>query len=195
MLAQIRTGLVISRKIAKSDNFTNVRYKVLNLKCVSTEGRIDLDNVEEIEMNERLPYEYLTREKDILIRLSSPYTVVYITGEEQCGYVITSHFEIIRTDEKKVASEYIYWFLRCDSIRQKIIQNISGSTAFGTISSGFFANLDIRVIPLEKQKNLGGYMLLADREQELLSNFINQKELLNKVITDKIYKSIMRGNE
>lgn len=194
-LAEIRTGLVLARKKAKDSDLTKIKYNVLNLKCIMNEGYLDLKQSEEIEMKERLNPEYLTQKNDILIRLSSPYTVIYITDEKQYGYVIPSHFAIVRTDEKKTASEYIYWFLKRDFIYQKIIKNISGNTAFGTISSGFFANLTIRNLPFEKQKTIGTYLLLADKEQKLLKSLAKQKELLNKAVTNRIYETIKRGNK
>nr|QGT51166.1 hypothetical protein Firmicute1046_2420 [uncultured Firmicutes bacterium] len=45
-----------------------------------------MNSAEEYEAAERLKPEYLTKEKDILIRLSAPYTAVYITDSSQCGY-------------------------------------------------------------------------------------------------------------
>lgn len=194
-VSTVRTGLVLARKKAKDADLLKMKYHVLNLKCITNEGYLDLKQAEEIEMKERLNSEYLTQKNDIIIRLSSPYTVVYITDDKQCGYVIPSHFAIVRTDEKKTASEYIYWFLQRDFIYQKIIQNISGSTSFGTISSGFFANLMIRDLPFEKQKNIGTYLLLADREQKLLKKLTKQKELFNKAATNRIYETVKRGNK
>lgn len=194
-LAEIRTGLVIARKKAGITDLSRIKYKVLNLKCVTDDGFLDLNNADSIELRERLNLEYLTQKNDILIRLSSPYTAVYITDEAQCGYVIPSHFAIVRTDGKQIAAEYIYCFLQRDFVSQSIKQNISGSTAFGTISSGFFANLNVPVLPIEKQKKIGGYMLLAKREQRLLKELARQRELLNKAINEKIHETIKRSND
>ena len=194
-LAEIRTGLVLARKKAGLDDPTKIKYKALNLKCVMDEGYLDLNQSEAIEIKERLNPEYLTQKNDILIRLSSPYTVVYVTDDAQCGYVIPSHFAVVRTDEKKTASEYIYWFLQRDFVYQRIIQNVSGSTSFGTISSGFFANLDVPKLPIENQKKIGCYLLLAKREHRLLNDLTQQKSLLNKAITNKIYETIKRSND
>lgn len=194
-IAEVRTGLVLARKKAPENAQDKIVYKALNLRCVMPEGYLDLDGVEEIETTERLKTEYFTRKKDILIRLSAPYTAVYITNSDQCGYVIPSHFAIIRTDETKAAPEYINWFLKRDAVKQKIIRNISGSTAFGTISSGFLANLKIRNIPIEEQKNVGNFLLLAEKEQKLMHQLADYKALYNKAIVNQIYDRIKRGNK
>lgn len=194
-VAEVRTGLVLSRKKASDDMEVKFEYKALNLRCVVSEGYLDLDDAEEYYSTERLKSEYLTRENDILVRLSSPYTVVRITDTKQCGYVIPSHFAIVRTDKSKAAPEYLSWFLKRDAVRQKIMQNVSGSTAFGTISSGFIAGLKIRDIPIDEQKTLGNMLLLAEREQELLHKLSAAKALYSKAVVNEIYNKIKRGNK
>ena len=194
-VAEVRTGLVIARKKASDDAEVKLKYTALNLRCAAADGYLDLDNAEEYYSAEPLKSEYLTREKDILIRLSAPYTVVFVTSPEQCGYVIPSHFAIVRADKTKAAPEYLNWFLKRDAVKQKIMQNVSGSTAFGTISSGFIANLKIRDIPISEQKTLGNMLLLAEKEQELLHKLTEAKALYNKAIVNKIYDKIKRGNK
>ena len=194
-VAEVRTGLVLSRKKAQNNDETKFKYNALNLRCAVSEGYLDLDDAEEYYSTEPLKSEYLTREKDILVRLSAPYTVVFITSLKQCGYVIPSHFAIVRSDKTKAAPEYLNWFLKRDAVKQKIIQNVSGSTAFGTISSGFIDNLKIRDIPISEQKTLGNMLLLAEKEQELLHKLAAAKALYSKAIVNKIYDRIKRGNE
>lgn len=194
-VAEVRTGLVLARKKAKEKDEYKYEYEALNLRCVMLEGYLNLEAVEEVEMFEKLKNEYLTRQYDILIRLSAPYTVVFITDTAQCGYVIPSHFAIIRANESKVAPEYLNWFLKRDAVKQKILQNVSGSTAFGTISSGFIANLEIKDIPIAEQKKIGSILLLAEKEQELLHKLANAKALYSKTVVNRIYDRIKRGNK
>lgn len=194
-VSEVRTGLVLSRKKAQDNDETKFKYNALNLRCAVSEGYLDLDDAEEYYSTEPLKSEYLTREKDILVRLSAPYTVVFITSPKQCGYVIPSHFAIVRSDETKAAPEYLNWFLKRDAVKQKIIQNVSGSTAFGTISSGFIANLKIRDISISEQKTLGNMLLFAEKEQELLHKLAAAKALYSKAIVNKIYDRMKRGNE
>ena len=155
---------------------------------------MDLLNTEPYYSVERLKADYLTRMGDILIRLSAPYTSVMITSEEWCNYLVPSHFTIIRVDKRKAAPEYVFWFLKRDTTRQKIMQNSSGSSAFGTISSGFFTNLKIRDIPLQKQKIVGELLMLSEKEQELLYSLAAEKAKYNKFLVNQIYDTFKRGN-
>ena len=114
--------------------------------------------------------------------------------QEWCHYLVPSHFAIIRVDKTVASPEYILWILKRESTRQKILQNISGSGAFGTISSKFFSALPIRDLPLNKQQLIGKIQLLSEKELELLHKLTVQKEIYNKLLVNKIYDSVKRGN-
>lgn len=193
-VATVRTGLVSSRKKTSSSALNAYEYKMLNLKCMMEKGYLDLNNVETYWSSERLKPEYFTRLGDILVRLSAPYTAVMITEDIYCEYLIPSHFSIIRVDKSKAVPEYIYWALKRDKTRKMIAQNNSGSTSFGTISSGFFSNLSIKGLPIDKQNIVGKLFLLSDKEQELLQELAEKKALYNKLLVDEIYDNIKRGN-
>ena len=94
-----------------------------------------------------------------------------------------------------VTPEYIFWSLRRDKNRIALMQNSSGSAAFGTISSGLIANLNITLLPMEKQHIIGELMLLSEREQELLANLTAEKKKYNSALLDKIYDDMKRGNK
>lgn len=193
-VATIRTGVVTTRKKVGENEPVIYEYKLLNLKCSAPAGYLDLQYAETLGTNEPLKPEYFTQMDDILVRLSAPYTAIMITREEWCDYLVPSHFAIIRVDKTVASPEYILWFLRRESTKQKILQNISGSGAFGTINSKFFSTLSIRSLPLKKQKTIGQMQILSEKEQELLHKLTAQKEIYNKLLIDKIYDSVKRGN-
>lgn len=193
-VATIRTGVVTTRKKAGEKDPIIYEYPLLNLKCAAMGGYLDLQYSEMLGTTEPLKPEYFTQMDDILVRLSAPYTVIMITREDWCNYLVPSHFAIIRVDKSIASPEYILWFLRRESTKQKILQNISGSGAFGTINSKFFSTLSIRSLPLKKQKTIGQMQILSEKEQELLHKLTAQKEIYNKLLIDKIYDSVKRGN-
>lgn len=191
--ATVRTGAVMGRKKAEKGARSSFRYKMMNLRCIDANGYIDLSFAEDYYAKEALKPEYFSQNGDVLIRLSFPYTSVLI-DDKTCGLVIPSHFAIIRADRKKVLPEYILWFLRRDSCYQQIVLNSSGSTALGTISSGFISSLDIQVIPKDKQKAIGQLLLLANKEQELLYRLAKEKAAFNKTALNIIYDKIEGDN-
>lgn len=193
-IATIRTGVVTTRKKAGENELIIHEYKTLNLKCAAHGGYLDLQYVEVLGTAEALKPVYFTQMDDILVRLSAPYTVIMITREEWCGYLVPSHFAIIRVDKTIASPEYVLWLLKRESTKQKILQNISGSGIFGTINSKFFSTLSIRDLPLNKQKIIGQMQILSEKEQELLHKLSTEKEIYNKLLIDKIYDSVKRGN-
>ncbi len=193
-IACIRTGMVSGRKKAQGNMVDCVQYHLLNLKCVETTGNLNLDYIEDYFAREQLNPDFLTRKGDVLIRLSYPYSSVLIDDEKTCGLLVPSHFAIVRTDSSKVLPEYLLWFLRQDSTYQQILQNSSGSTAFGTISSGFIGSLNIRVLPLEKQQLIGQLMLLSKKEQDLLFRLAKEKAAFNKEVLNNLFNRF-KGEE
>lgn len=193
-IATIRTGVVTTRKKASEKEPVMCEYSLINLKCASPSGYLDLQYAETLPVSEPLKKEYFTQMDDILVRLSAPYTAIMITKQEWCGFLVPSHFAIIRVDKTVASPEYILWLLKRESTRQKILQNISGNGAFGTISSKFFNTLSVRDLPLEKQYIIGQMQMLSEKEQELLHKLTIQKEIYNKMLVDKIYDSVKRGN-
>lgn len=194
-IATVRTGLVKARKEKNSSSGQVHNYNLLNLKCISNNGDILIDCLELYTASDELKEDYLTHLGDVLIRLSTPYTVAIIDSLDLCNLVIPSHFAVIRVNREMATPEYVFWFLRRDKNRITLMQNSSGGAAFATISSGLIANLPITLLPLEKQRVIGEVMRLSEKEQKLLSNLLIEKKKYNSALLDRIYKEIKRGNQ
>ena len=194
-IAVVRTGLVTARKKKDAASLGTYKYQLLNLRCIANEGYIDKHYIEPYELSEELKDDYLTRMGDILIRLSAPYTAVLINNPELCGIVVPSHFAIIRVDERYALPGYVFWVLRREKNKMTMMQNSSGSTAFGTISSGLISSLTITLLPLHEQQIIGELLCLSEREQELLQKLSEEKKTYNTLLLNKIYDNMKRGNK
>ena len=194
-IAVVRTGLVTARKKKDVASLGTYKYQLLNLRCIANEGYIDKNYIEPYELSEELKDDYLTRMGDILIRLSAPYTAVLINKPELCGIVVPSHFAIIRVDERYALPGYVFWVLRREKNKMTMMQNSSGSTAFGTISSGLISSLSITLLPLHEQQIIAELLCLSEREQELLQKLSEEKKTYNTLLLNKIYDNMKRGNK
>lgn len=194
-IAVVRTGLVTARKKKDAASLGTYKYQLLNLRCIANEGYIDKNYIEPYELSEELKDDYLTRMGDILIRLSAPYTAVMINKPELCGIVVPSHFAIIRVDERYALPGYVFWVLRREKNKITMMQNSSGSTAFGTISSGLISSLPITLLPLHEQQIIGELLCLSEREQELLQKLSEEKKTYNTLLLNQIYDNMKRGNK
>ena len=193
-IAVVRTGLVTVREKKKISYSQTCEYQVLNLKCIAGEGYINKAYIETEEYPSGLKSDYLTQMGDILVRLSAPYTAVLVDRPDLCGIVVPSHFAIIRVNKRYATPEYIFWSLRRDKNRITMMQNSSGSTAFGTISSGLIASLPITLLPLHEQRIIGNLLRLSEREQELLNKLAEEKKTYNTLLLNQIYDNMKRGN-
>ena len=194
-IAVVRTGLVTARKKKDAASLGTYKYQLLNLRCIANEGYIDKNYIEPYELSEELKDDYLTRMGDILVRLSAPYTAVLINKPELCGIVVPSHFAIIRVDERYALPGYVFWVLRREKNKITMMQNSSGSTAFGTISSGLISSLPITLLPLHEQQIIGELLYLSECEQELLQKLSEEKKTYNTLLLNQIYDNMKRGNK
>ena len=192
-VSTVRTGLVTARKQAKGpEKGLFQEYRLLSLRCIKEPGVLDVGLAEPYMSRELLKSDFLTRRDDILVRLSAPYTTALV-DDASADYVVPSHFAIIRVDKSKVDPAYVLWILRQQSTLKQIYQNVSGTVAFGTISSNFFNDLKIDAIPLEKQRLIGAILKLSEREQTLLSELAKVKAEQARIALQTAYKNLSKG--
>ncbi len=192
-LATISTGLVTARKQDRMPGKDSLKYKMLNLKAVNDEGYIEDTLLEDFWAKERLKSGYLTQAGDIVVRLTTPFTAVLI-DKEHTGFIIPSHFVVIRTDSRQILPEYLNWFLNEDRVRQELHQNLS-STMIGTVKPKVYACLEIDLIPLEEQKKIAELYRLSKKELRLLKQMRVQKELYYKEAICRIQEKMRKKEQ
>lgn len=185
-IASIRTGVVTSRKRATFDSQNVYKYKLLNLHCIRNDGKLDISSAESFYANEKLNEDFITKQNDILIRLSAPYSSAIIE-QESTNLLVPSHFTIIRLTEPSINPYFVLWQLRQKRVMQQIYRNVSGTTQFGTINSGLFADLPIKRLSEERQNSFGKLFKLAEKEQELLTRLTSEKAKLSQALMARAF--------
>ena len=188
-LAGVRSGLVLSRKQSKEP--TDYRYPLINLRCIQQEGNIDLHKADIYEAKESLKEEYLSRQGDIVVRLTAPYTAVLI-DDTTSGMVISSNFVVIRIEDKRLPPEYLFWLLNTQKVRHKIYENTT-SNMLGAIKAKFLMDFELVLLPIEVQQKIAQLNLLAKKESQLLKELAAEKEKLYSSLLDQEYKREKRG--
>lgn len=183
-IAQIKTGLVLSRKKAEIEYDAKASYKLLSLKNVSEEGIIINEAFDKFISNDSLDPHYFTEEKDILMRLSQPYTAVYI-DREYSGLLVPSYFAIIKVKDKSIFPRYLAWYLNTSYVKFELERSQFGSRIPST-NQNAIKNIPIEVSPISKQKVLIELYQLHQREKMLYRKLIEEKELLFQGVTQKI---------
>ena len=190
-IASVRSGLVLSRKLARENPVQ--RYRLLNLRSITPEGYIDMNETDVFDAKETLPGEYLSQVGDIVIRLSAPYTAVLI-DEKSEGMVVSSNFVIVRTDPQELLPEFLYWLLNTSEVKHRMFEN-SSSNMLGAVKPKFFADYEITPLPIPEQQKIAAINSLAKAESKLLRQLANAKEQYYESILHNTYNEIKRSNQ
>ena len=184
--AEVRSGLVLARKQSKTK--TENRYNLLNLRSINEDATINKATLDVFDATEKLDSTYLTQPSDIIIRLSAPYTAVLI-DQTTTGLLISSNFAVIRADKTKIAPEYLYWYLNTEEIKKDIVKN-SARNVIAAIRPQYYAQLQLKDIPLEKQKKIGELNQLAKKELNLLQQLQTEKAKYYETKLNQLYETI-----
>lgn len=180
-LAEIRVGLVLSRKLAREKS--SYRYPLLNLKSVNDNATLNLKTLDVFDATEPLSKNYLTQSGDVIVRTSSPYSAILI-DEKTSGIVISSNFVIIRCKSEKLLPEYLFWYLNIEKTKKDIFKNSAGNM-LSAIKPQYFNEMDLELPDLGKQKIIADFNLCARKELELLECLKNEKERYYKLWLEK----------
>lgn len=183
-IADIRTGLVLTRKKAAVQYEVKKTYKLITLKNIEDNGAFNEEAFEIFESNDELDEEYFTEAGDVLFRLSSPYTAVYI-DQRTAGLLVPSYFSIIRIKTTKYLPEYIAWYLNSNKVKKELIKSHTG-TAMSTTNNAILSSIEIKEIPIGDQKRIAQIKKLYLREWKLLNRLIKEKEKYYLGVTNKL---------
>ena len=189
-IAEIKTGLVLARKAADPDDVTALTYKQLNLTCIREHGEIDIAAMDIFFSTEELGYNYLTHPGDVIVRLSAPYTAVLITEETQ-GFVVSSHFCMIRVRKGKSVPEYLKWLLNSQMVKAQIAKNSTGVT-YASIKPSFYSELEIKPLTVADQKKIAWIYSTGQKELALLDELKDNKERLYQTVLNNLYNKKKR---
>lgn len=183
-IARIKTGLVLSRKKAEIEYEEKATYKLFSLKNISDDGVIEHEPFDEFVSSEKLEDHYFTREGDILMRLSHPYTAVYI-DKSHGGLLVPSSFAIIQVENTRVLPQYVAWYLNTDIVKKELERSQAGSRIPST-NQQTLKKIPITLAPVTKQKVLVELYQLHQKEKMLYRKLIEEKELYFKGVVQKI---------
>ena len=180
----MQTGLVLVRKRADAEDQDTHKYRMLTLKSFEPQGWINESEIDIFYSKEKLDDKYLTNKGDIIIRLTSPYTVICI-NDKQKGLVIPSNFAIIRLKGQNFIPEFVALFLNSEIIEKYFFKS-SISATIPLIKITHLRNIDIPDKPFAVQKRIVELNRLQVKEKILLTRLMEEKGKLAKASINKI---------
>lgn len=183
-IADIITGLVVKRKEATKGYDLYSEYKLLTLKSFDQNGWLIEENLEKFKSLEEIDQKYLTSAGDVIVRMSYPYTSIYISKKQE-HMIVPSLFVIVRTTSNSLSPEYISLYLNSDIMKKQYSKESSGSV-IQTLKTSSFKNLEIPCLELNFQEKAIQLNDLMKKEKILLLKLMEQKELFNNSVMTQI---------
>ena len=185
-IAEIKTGLVLSRKKAEAHSPSEHSYKIVSLKSFTEDAIYDDAFADEFISTEQINEEYKVSQGDILLRLREPNFAVYI-DKEYSDLIFTSLMVRIRVKSDQFDPHFVAHYLNSNAVKRALAPDVSGTT-IAMIGVASINNLKIPLVNLQTQNKIVKYLNLAHQESEILQNLAAQKQKYHKSIFENLIK-------
>ncbi len=187
-VADIQTGLVLSRKEADHGASTSCEYRRFTLKSLSDNGQFDGESFEVFFSSEELHGQVITQPGDIIIRTFVPPNPIVITREFS-GIVVPSQLASIRVkDTNKVNPDFLRYYLSQESVWQRLAVGGTG-TALRIIKVSELTKISIPIPSIEIQRDIVEITELTKRKKQLYEELSVQEDKLAKAIIQRLIKN------
>ena len=185
-IAEIKTGLVLSRKKAEAHSASEHSYKIVSLKSFNENAFFDGSFADEFISSEKISDEYKVSRGDVLLRLREPNFAVYI-DKDYDDLIYTSLMVRIRVKSAKFDPHFVAHYLNSSAVKRALAPDVSGTT-IAMIGVASLNNIKIPAINLQTQNKIVKYLNLARQESEILQNLAAQKQRYHKSIFENLIK-------
>ncbi|MDN5061719.1 restriction endonuclease subunit S [Aliarcobacter butzleri] len=183
-IANLRMGVVLNRKKADMSKEQKLYYSVVSLKSFNENAIYDNTFADEFISKEQIKEDYQVKQGDILLRLREPNFAVYIDKEYK-NLIYPSLMVRVELQDSRFDANFIAHYLNSNIVKKALSTELSGTT-IPMIKVTDVYEIKIPFINLDKQKKIVEYLKLAQQENELLQNLINQKQKYSKEIFETL---------
>ena len=183
--ATLQSGLVLNRKEARSEEETAKYYKRINMRSLSEYGELDRNDLDIFPSVEILDSAVLTQPNDIIVKLFTPIYPTLISEKDK-GFIIPSQLVVIRVFDDQVLPEYLRYYLSAPEVSDLML-SIEGWRSQRTIKVSTFADLEIPIPSIEKQKLIAKISETNSQRERLYKELIEEEK---KLTTLKLQKYI-----
>jgi len=187
-IANIHSGLVLSRKEAGVGVESTYKYKQLNLRSVSEDGQINIEILDDFFSNDSIKETFITRENDIVLRLFAPIRPVFISAN-YTGLIVPSQFVILRVKKHEILPEFLYMHLsRKDTIND--IYAKEGGYTMRNVRISTLSDLSIPILSIKKQSEIVSIYEVHNKRKELYNDLLHQYD----THTNAVIKRLIEGD-
>lgn len=146
-------------------------------------GSVDHNNLGKLIIKSEIEDKKMTKEGDIVIKLSTPYDSCIITKNDE-GLLVPSFCAIIRCLDNSINKGYLVAYLNSEACISQIRNLVVGST-IAILSTGTLKKIEIFIPDKDKQLVISNDYLNALRKEQLLNKII---ELEYEKVNSEIYE-------
>lgn len=156
------------------------KVKVVPPKAIKA-GKIVHEELYAVEYKTEFDDKKLTKEGDIVVKLSSPYDAAYVTKDDE-GLLITSFCIIIRNTGKSASSEFIAAFCNSGVYMRQVMNMVSGAKV-PMLTIGKVKEAKVNLLPMEEQEQVAQYYRNLCEKEVVMEKIISlEKEKLDTVL-------------
>lgn len=178
----ITSGQIVNRVQVnkdKGDKIVDKNRKVIVAKTISN-GIIDDESIDVMDLKVQPDENKLTKEGDIIIKLSKPYGAALIDKDHE-GMLITSFCSVIR-NVKGIDPGYLVAYLNSEVADEKLTASVAGST-MTILSNNKISELNIPVPSVEKQKEISEFFKQSSKNKILFKKIVKlENEKLSALV-------------
>lgn len=172
-IATLQTGLVLNRKEARHEEETERFYRRVTMRSLNEYGILERNDLDVFPSIEELDPSVLTHTDDIIVKLFTPIFPTLVKKDAQ-GLVIPSQLVVIRVFDSRIFPEYLRYYLSAPEVSDLML-SIEGWRSQRTIKVRTFADLEIPIPPIKKQKIIA----------EMANTDLTRKRLYRELIEEQ----------
>lgn len=170
-------GQIVQRVIAdveRGDTIADPQRKTVVAKTVS-EGIIDDEGIVVNDYKTTFDDKKITREGDIIVKLSAPYNAAIIDKDHE-GMLVSSFCSIIRyLGDDELDKWYLVAFLNSEIAQNQLKNRVVGSV-MNVLSSGKLYDLEIPLPCMKKQQEIGSLFQKIVKNRSLIKQIMKLED-------------------
>lgn len=188
-VVDIQMGIILKRIEAKEGKENKgakegTGYKVLMPKAIEN-GLVAEDNLDDILVAEGAKRLKVTKEGDIVLKLTPPYDAAYVT---QDGLLVPSYCVLISTkagSDVQIDTRFLAGYLNTTLVKHLLEQGLNG--AYGMVKVKDLSELDLPFPAYEEQVILGEtYLLMCQKRAKLRELMEVENKISDNLITEAV---------
>ena len=179
-------GQIMTRIAAKEDDIDFIKkVKVVIPKAITAEGFISIEDMPEEKLKTEPPIDRITREGDIVIKLSTPFDSAIVTKETE-GCIVPSFCAIIRNNGT-LDIDYLRAFLASKDCKEQLKAKVVGAV-MSILSIGKIKSVEIPDLDEEQQRKIGAHYRKVQEKLQTMRQIILLENKRNDILFQELSK-------